>query len=597
MVVASATPGGESLRERLNSLRQAPPSDSYPTDAPPDGESPTWGTGGLDRLRSSSENLRMLLERRAQRQQRLMAAGGGPTAAAAAAAPPPLPAAPAAAPLPPQAQPGMERSPPPQQPAAQQPPAQPAAPYAAQQAAPPAASVPPAAPPAGMQPLTPSAAVSSMLAPALQRPPGGGELDGMGGARRTSKVRFWLKYRAEWGQRLKVVGTHESLGGWVLTGAPELKWSEGDNWHATVELPTGCIVEYKYVLLDHSGQHAIAWQRGNNSVLAVRQSDDFVEVFDNWGGDPGAKVVSDGGPPATREGRLLSWAGEIEAQVATQRVELRRARMELVAAQEDAQLARQDAQRYRTALARTEQEKLEAMAKARELEVANQVLQAQLEDVTVSFRQALETAADLLQNTDEALSSTSALASGLPGGGSSSDGQGRDRGDDHSDRGGGGGSGAGSLGGRSGGGSRGDGGAGGPAAVSAAAAPSGGEAGVRSGARGLGSGLAGAPVNGSGAAPRLAAARGGGHQRAAGAAVQKGSTQGVSDFRASAMPSTHSARGGPAGSPAVALNKGHNGSRSSGSRGLPGCEPQDRQRLRHLREMGRDGKSGSWGTA
>ncbi len=52
------------------------------------------------------------------------------------------------------------------------------------------------------------------------------------------------------------------------------------------------------------------------------------------GGDPGAKVVSDGGPPTTREGRLLSWAGEIEAQVATQRVELRRARMELVAAQE-----------------------------------------------------------------------------------------------------------------------------------------------------------------------------------------------------------------------------------------------------------------------
>lgn len=38
--------------------------------------------------------------------------------------------------------------------------------------------------------------------------------------------------------------------------------------------------------------------------------------------------------PTTREGRLLSWAGEIEAQVASQRSELRRARMELVAAQE-----------------------------------------------------------------------------------------------------------------------------------------------------------------------------------------------------------------------------------------------------------------------
>jgi hypothetical protein len=52
------------------------------------------------------------------------------------------------------------------------------------------------------------------------------------------------------------------------------------------------------------------------------------------GGDPGAKVVSDGGPPTTREGRLLSWAGEIEAQVSAQKAELRRARMELVSAQE-----------------------------------------------------------------------------------------------------------------------------------------------------------------------------------------------------------------------------------------------------------------------
>ena len=46
--------------------------------------------------------------------------------------------------------------------------------------------------------------------------------------------------------------------------------------------PAGGVVEYKYVLLDHSGQHAVAWQRGNNSVLALRAADEFVEVFDNW---------------------------------------------------------------------------------------------------------------------------------------------------------------------------------------------------------------------------------------------------------------------------------------------------------------------------
>lgn len=193
------------------------------------------------------------------------------------------------------------------------------------------------------------------------------------GGRRTSRIRFWLKYRAEWGQRLKVVGSHDNLGSWGLDGAPELKWSEGDMWHCMVDLPAGTIVEYKYVLLDHSGQHAIAWQRGNNSVLAVRHSDEFVEVFDNWGGDPGAQVVSDGGPPTTREGRLLSWAGEVDAQLNAQRSELRRARMELVASQEDAKMARQDAQRYRTQLAQQEAEKMVAIARAKELEVANQV--------------------------------------------------------------------------------------------------------------------------------------------------------------------------------------------------------------------------------
>ena len=44
----------------------------------------------------------------------------------------------------------------------------------------------------------------------------------------------------------------------------------------------GSVVEYKYVLLDHSGHHPVAWQQGNNSVLALRSQDDVVEVFDNW---------------------------------------------------------------------------------------------------------------------------------------------------------------------------------------------------------------------------------------------------------------------------------------------------------------------------
>ena len=42
------------------------------------------------------------------------------------------------------------------------------------------------------------------------------------------------------------------------------------------------MAEYKYVLLDHSGHHPLAWQGGNNSVLAIRAGEELVEVFDNW---------------------------------------------------------------------------------------------------------------------------------------------------------------------------------------------------------------------------------------------------------------------------------------------------------------------------
>jgi len=45
-----------------------------------------------------------------------------------------------------------------------------------------------------------------------------------------------------------------------------------------VEIPAGAILEYKYVLLEGDGLRSIAWQSGNNSVLAVGHSDGNVEV-------------------------------------------------------------------------------------------------------------------------------------------------------------------------------------------------------------------------------------------------------------------------------------------------------------------------------
>lgn len=67
-------------------------------------------------------------------------------------------------------------------------------------------------------------------------------------------------------------------GAWQLKDGPDLQWTEGDNWRATVELPGGTVYEYKYVLLDSYSGHALSWQRGNNSVLAIKTGEDSVEA-------------------------------------------------------------------------------------------------------------------------------------------------------------------------------------------------------------------------------------------------------------------------------------------------------------------------------
>jgi hypothetical protein len=85
---------------------------------------------------------------------------------------------------------------------------------------------------------------------------------------------------------------HARAGAWQLRDGVDMRWSEGDNWVADVQLPGSCVYEYKYVLLDGASGQALSWQRGNNSVLALRAGEDRVEVC---GRMPAA--LSPPGPP------------------------------------------------------------------------------------------------------------------------------------------------------------------------------------------------------------------------------------------------------------------------------------------------------------
>ena len=63
-----------------------------------------------------------------------------------------------------------------------------------------------------------------------------------------------------------------------------MEWTPGDLWRADAALPAGGVYEYKYVLVGGGvgGRHALAWQRGNNSVLALSATDTEAEVPHGW---------------------------------------------------------------------------------------------------------------------------------------------------------------------------------------------------------------------------------------------------------------------------------------------------------------------------
>ena len=51
--------------------------------------------------------------------------------------------------------------------------------------------------------------------------------------------------QAQWGEKLKVVGSCPVLGGWDVAAAPDLHWSDGHVWTQAVEVPVGAKIEYK----------------------------------------------------------------------------------------------------------------------------------------------------------------------------------------------------------------------------------------------------------------------------------------------------------------------------------------------------------------
>eukprot|EP00210_Caulerpa_lentillifera_P006127 g5854.t1 len=170
-------------------------------------------------------------------------------------------------------------------------------------------------------------------------------------SQQTAKVEFSIKFRANYGQQLKLIGTTFHFGSWSISRCPAMIWHKDDIWKRTLDLPVEHIYEYKYIVVDSQGANVVHWQQGNNCVLAVSLKDKIMHVRDNWTGAPGAIVASRGRGVSTKEERLIDWATELKSSSnSSNSLELKQSQHLLESSQEEIRILKQEATRLKSEL-------------------------------------------------------------------------------------------------------------------------------------------------------------------------------------------------------------------------------------------------------
>mmetsp|Transcript_19067 Transcript_19067/g.48939 ORF Transcript_19067/g.48939 Transcript_19067/m.48939 type:complete len:654 (-) Transcript_19067:108-2069(-) len=98
------------------------------------------------------------------------------------------------------------------------------------------------------------------------------------------EVKISIQKPVPFGQSLKVIGNHPTLGEWNLDAAPAMEWGEGDVWTSSVMLPAGTW-EFKCVITAGDMQD---WEDGDNRVIEIPN----MEVWRPGGMDAGLLEVT-----------------------------------------------------------------------------------------------------------------------------------------------------------------------------------------------------------------------------------------------------------------------------------------------------------------
>ncbi|WP_034648133.1 carbohydrate-binding module family 20 domain-containing protein [Cellulomonas sp. HZM] len=97
----------------------------------------------------------------------------------------------------------------------------------------------------------------------------------------TAALAFSVTATTSWGQNLFVVGDVAALGAWDTSKAVALSSAAYPVWRASVQLPAGTAVQYKYVRKDATG--AVTWESGANRTATVPASG-TLSLADTWRG-------------------------------------------------------------------------------------------------------------------------------------------------------------------------------------------------------------------------------------------------------------------------------------------------------------------------
>ncbi|EYR64530.1 glycosidase [Actinotalea ferrariae CF5-4] len=92
-------------------------------------------------------------------------------------------------------------------------------------------------------------------------------------------ISFGVNATTVYGQNVRVVGNHPSLGSWNAAAGVPLSSAAYPVWRAGVAFPAGTRVEYKYVKVDGSGN--VVWESGVNRV-ATAPSTGTLTLNDAW---------------------------------------------------------------------------------------------------------------------------------------------------------------------------------------------------------------------------------------------------------------------------------------------------------------------------